>query len=376
MAKDLTLSSWKRLPRTLYKVAVIVISYNTAELTRQCLEAVLESTGVELDIFVLDNASTDRTPVHLARKYHLKKDAELMTRLQRQKDDLQLLQLFPSLNLDADQVSSIRSGKVQDHTLHIIENRQNLGFGRTNNLALALTEADHVLFLNSDAFVKPSSIYRMVRSWKSSKNFKPTSVLARMKGKLDNLGIVSAHLYNPDLTPQKQGGALPSLWNLFTWITFLDDLPLFHRISASYQHHASQMSWLNRQKLVKVGWVGGTAMMIARPCLQEIGGFDPNIFMYGEDVELCWRATKRHWDVGLVDAGKVIHIGSASGDTRRAMVGEIGGLVYLWQKHCSQSEVWMLRQILKLGIRLRIVLFGILRRYGRQRIYKEALALV
>lgn len=376
MTKDLTLSSWKRLPRTLHKVAVIIISYNTAELTRQCLEAVLESTGVELDIYVLDNASTDRTPVHLARKYHLKKDAELLARLQKRKDDPQLQQLFPSLAGDADQVGSIRSGKVQDHTLHIIENRQNLGFGRTNNLAAALTDADHLLFLNSDAFVKSSSIYRLVRAWKAVKVAKPSSVLARMKGQLDNLGIASAHLYNSDLTPQKQGGAIPSLWNIFTWITFLDDLPLFHRISASYQHHASQMGWLNRQKLAKVGWVGGTAMMISRPCLQEIGGFDPNIFMYGEDVELCWRATKRHWDISLVDAGKVVHVGSASGDTGRAMVGEIGGLVYLWHKHCSNSEVWMLRQILKLGIRLRILLFGILRRYGRQRIYKEALALV
>lgn len=376
MAKDLALSSWKRLPRTQYKVAVIIISYNTAELTRQCLEAVLESTGVELDIYVLDNASTDRTPVHLARKYHLKKDAELLARLQKAKQDTKLLQLFPSLQEDAEQVSSIRSGSVLQHTLHIIENRVNLGFGRTNNLAAALTDAEYIFFLNSDAFVKPSSIYRMVRSWKTAKVAKPSSVLARMKGQLDNLGIVSAHLYNPDLTPQKQGGALPSLWNIFTWITFLDDLPLFHRISASYQHHASQMGWLNRQKLAKVGWVGGTAMMISQPCLQEIGGFDPNIFMYGEDVELCWRATKRHWDVGLVDAGKVVHIGSASSDTRRAMVGEIGGIVYLWHKHCSQSEVWMLRQILKLGIRLRILLFGILRRYGRQRIYQEALALV
>jgi len=376
MAQDLALSSWKRLPRTLYQVAVIIVSYNTAELTRQCLEAVLESTGVQLDIYVLDNASTDRTPVHLARKYHLKKDSDLQSTLDTLKEDAQILRQFPSLAVDAEQVSSIRSGSVGSHTLHIIENRQNLGFGRTNNLAAAVSSAEYLLFLNSDAFVKPSSIYRMVRAWRSSSSPKQSSVLARIQGRVENLGIASAHLYNPDLSAQTQGGALPSLWNIFTWITFLDDLPLFHRISASYQHHASQMNWLVRQKLVKVGWVGGTVMMISRSCLQEIGGFDPNIFMYGEDVEMCWRATRRHWDVGLVDAGKVVHIGSASGDTRCAMVGEIGGLVYLWQKHCSHSEVWMLRQILKLGIRLRILLFGILRRYGRQRIYKEALALV
>lgn len=376
MVKEATLSGWKRLPRALYKVAVVIISYNTVELTRQCIEAVLDSTGVELEIFVIDNASTDRTPTHLARRYHLRKNQELQEKLDAFTQNSNLESLFPSLSHDAHQILSVRTAQMGSHVLHILESRENLGFGRANNLAMALTDAEHILFLNSDAFLKPSSIYRMVRAWKTGRSGQQSSVLSRAKTQLDNLGIVGAHLYNQDQSPQVQGGALPSLGNIFSWITFLDDVPFFHRLTASYQHHASQMSGLSRQKIVKVGWVGGTVMMISRSCLQEIGGFDPRIFMYGEDVELCWRATKRHWDVALVDAGKVIHLGSASSDNKRAMVGEIGGIVYLWQKHCSQSELWFLRQILKFGIRLRIIVFGILRRYGRQRIYKEALALV
>jgi len=375
MANLTSLSGWKRLPRTITKVAVVVISYNTAEMTRQCLEAVLESQGVQLDVFVIDNASTDRTAVHLARKYRLRKNAELLQKLTELRSDEAVQVRFPSFQTDSEQVTSIRSGDVGSHTIHIVESKENLGFGRANNVAAALTEAPFVLFLNSDAFVQPQSIARMVRNWKSAVP-QSSSVLIRAKAKLDNLGIAGAHLYNSDQSLQKQGGALPSLWNVFTWITFLDDIPFFHRLSASYQHHLSQMGGLSRQKKVKVGWVGGTAMMVSRACMQEIGGFDPNIFMYGEDVELCWRATKRHWDVALIDAGKVIHVGSASSDSRRALVGEIGGIVYLWQKHCSRGEVWLVRQILKLGIRLRIVVFGILRRYGTQRIYQEALALV
>jgi N-acetylglucosaminyl-diphospho-decaprenol L-rhamnosyltransferase len=376
MVKEATLSGWKRLPRALYKVAVVIVSYNTVELTRQCIDAALDSTGVELEIFVIDNASTDRSPTHLARRYHLKKDQELQQKIDNVARDSSLEVLYPSLSHDAQQILSVRSGKSDSHTIHILESRENLGFGRANNLAMSLTDAEYILFLNSDAFLKPSSVYRMVRAWKTSRSAQSSSVLSRTKARIENLGIVGAHLYNQDQTPQVQGGALPTLSNIFSWITFLDDFPFFHQISASYQHHASQMSGLSRQKWVKVGWVGGTVMMLSRNCLQEIGGFDPRIFMYGEDVELCWRATKRHWDVALVDAGKVIHLGSASSDNKRAMVGEIGGLIYLWKKHCSKSELWLLRQILKFGIRLRILVFGILRRYGRQRIYKEALALV
>ena len=116
-------------------------------------------------------------------------------------------------------------------------------------------------------------------------------------------------------------------------------------------------------------------MMISRPCLEEIGGFDPSIFMYGEDVELCWRATSS-LGRGLVDTGPVIHLGSASSDHKNAIIGEINGLLYLWYKHASGTDLWLLRQILRFGIRLRILIFGILRRYGRQRAYQEALALV
>jgi hypothetical protein len=128
--------------------------------------------------------------------------------------------------------------------------------------------------------------------------------------------------------------------------------------------------------VTKVGWVGGTAMMVARPCLEEIGSFDPAIFMYGEDVDLCWRATQRHWDVAITSEAQVIHFGSASSSKKNAILGEIAGLVYLWEKHHSRAELRLLKLILRFGLHWRSLIFGILHRYGQQRIYREALALV
>lgn len=373
---SVTNTTWKKRERLKARVCAVVISYNTAELTRKSIDALLASKGVLLDVVVIDNASTDRSPVSLARRYRLRKNHELMTNLESKKKDDRLNQLFGNLADDIDQVSNVRSTAVGEHNLHVVELRKNIGFGRANNLASAMLECEYYFYVNSDAFVKPRTAFALTRAFSSTDFVKTSSVLSRTQAVIDNVGIAAAHVFNADKTIQVQGGALPSLPNLFRWITFLDDVPFISRVLTSYQHHESQMRSLRQKKLAKVGWVGGTAIMISRPCLEEIGGFDPHIFMYGEDVELCWRANRRHWDVVLTDAGQVIHLGSASSDHKNAIIGEINGLLYLWYKHSSGFDLWLLRQILRFGIGLRILVFGILRRYGLQRAYQEALALV
>lgn len=373
---SVTNTTWKKRERLKARVCAVVISYNTSELTRKSVEALLASKGVLLDVVVIDNASTDRSPVSLARRYRLRKNNDLLKVGEDKKKDDHIEQLFGNITEDIEQISNIRSTSVGEHTLHMVELRKNIGFGRANNLATAMLDCDYYLYVNSDAFIKPRTVFNLTKTFSSTNFVKSSSVLSRAQAVIDNVGIAAAHVYNSDKTIQVQGGALPSLTNLFRWITFLDDVPFLSRVLTSYQHHGSQMKSLKQKKLAKVGWVGGTCMMISRPCLEEIGGFDPHIFMYGEDVELCWRANRRHWDVVLADAGQVIHLGSASSDHKNAIIGEINGLLYLWYKHSSGFDLWMLRQILRFGIGLRILVFGILRRYGLQRAYQEALALV
>ncbi len=372
---NVTSSAWKKRQTSRPSVTVVILSFNTADITRRCLEAVSSSRGVELNIVVVDNASTDRSAVSLARKYRLRKNHALLNRVGEAQNKTKT-EIWENLPFDYQEVVNIRTGKLGRHQLHLVELHHNIGFGRANNLGMALVPASHYLFLNSDAFVKPHTILNLVKSFKTNAGVKSQAVLGRFRQQIDNVGIAAAQLYNQDKTIQVQGGSLPNLLNIFLWITFLDDIPFINKVWNSYQHHLADMRSLKRKKIAKVGWVGGTSMMISRSCLEEIGGFDPRIFMYGEDIELCWRATRRHWDVVLVEAGKVVHLGSASSDSHQAIVGEIKGLKYLWSKHTSQTDFWFFRQILLFGIRLRIIIFGILARYGRQRAYQEALDLV
>jgi GT2 family glycosyltransferase len=372
---SVTNNTWKKRQTHRPKVGVVILSYNTADLTRQAVDDVLQSKGVDLEVIVVDNASTDRSSLTLSRKYRLRKDTAYSGKVAL----IQQTAAEPGrqgVTQDLESIRTIRSTNIEGHSLHLIELNTNLGFGRANNLAAAFLETDFLLFLNSDAFVRPRTILQLTQTFARKPFTKSTTVLSRMTQVIDNVGIAAAQVYNEDKTIQVQGGALPSLPSIFSWIFFLDDIPGLQQIMPTYQHHVSQMRSLKKKKTAKVGWVGGTVMMISRSCWEEIGGFDPHIFMYGEDVELCWRASHRHWDVVLVDTGPLVHLGSASSDHRNAILGEINGLLYLWYKHASPFDLWMLRQILRFGIRLRIVIFGILHRYGRQRTYQEALALV
>lgn len=356
-------------------VAVCIVSYNTAALTTKAVETVVASQGVRCRVLIVDNGSSDRTVATLRRKFGLTEQK----REWRACVDYALRpgqnELFPDVEQDLNQISSYWSASANDHEVSLLLSQKNLGFGRANNVAAAISAADYYVFLNSDTEVDPGAIAALVASFHSSTT--PSSaVLARRRAALDNPGIVAAQLQNPDGSLQRQGGALPTLGNIFRWITFLDDVPVLGTVLNAYQHHDESMRHLQKQGVAKVGWVGGTALMMSQSCLAEIGAFDPSIFMYGEDVELCWRATQRHWDVALVDAGKVLHYGTASGTKKSAILGEIKGLLYLWQKYHAPFEQRLLRWVLRTGLFLRVMVFGILRQYGRQRIYQEALELV
>ena len=101
-------------------------------------------------------------------------------------------------------------------------------------------------------------------------------------------------------------------------------------------------------------------MMIRRDVIDQIGALDEKIFMYAEDVDLCLRARTAGWQVGITPDATITHLGSASGTSHNALVGEVRGLLYLWEKHFPGWQRPLIQIIFSLGAILRWVLFGIL----------------
>lgn len=271
----------------------------------------------------------------------------------KQSDDTLKKEIVVVDNASGD--NSINQIKKKYPEITTIINKTNLGFGVANNLAAKQARGEYLLFLNSDTLVKKDSLRLLVQQAKSH-----------------DANVASCKLLNPDGTLQPQGGALPTMASLLVWATGIDDVPLAHLLITSYQHRNPKYFSHDH----RVGWIGGTAFLIRKNVFLEVGGFDPNIFMYGEDVELCYRLREAGYAIDYFSSPEVVHIGQASTSTKSSLMGEFIGLKYFINKHFSgftkRVTLWQLR----LAAQLRIIIFGIVGNRERQKIYAEIFTLV
>lgn len=321
-------------------LSVIIVSYNTKVLTLQAIESVFASVNQssllndQTEVWVVDNQSSDGSP----------------------------------------EVLKALESKFKH--FHFIQNETNAGFAAANNRAVSQASGEYLLLLNSDTVVSTESLEMMVRCFQQNTIDQPTAVLDRTYGKLDHLGVLSAQLLNPDGTPQAQGGSFPTLMSLAVHMTMMDDIPVIGRFLPSTQHTGYNAKH-NSKELFQLDWVGGTAMMIRREVITEIGPLDDNIFMYGEDIDFCMRAKNHHWDVAVLPEAKITHFGSASSSSRNAILGELKGYIYIWSKHKPIWQKPLAKWLVQLGILLRIILFGtMIHDAHRVAIYKEANVLI
>lgn len=221
----------------------------------------------------------------------------------------------------------------------LIKNRTNLGFSQANNQAAAYASGRYLLFLNSDTLVLPHTLDQLLH-----------------QAHQHQAKIASPQLLNPDGTIQPQGGALPHWLNLLAWMLFIDDLPGYNHLLLPYQQR--RVAYFHRPK--RPGWIAGTAMLIERQTFNQLAGFDPNIFMYGEDVELCFRASKLGIKPFYFPDSRLIHFGQGSGSRLQSLSGEFTGLRYFWKKHRPYWQLPLINCFLRLGIILRFCFFGMI----------------
>jgi GT2 family glycosyltransferase len=150
------------------------------------------------------------------------------------------------------------------------------------------------------------------------------------------------------------------------WAFFLDDVPILHEILPSYQMRKKSL-FIGHPR--EIGWVAGTALWVRRDVWKKIGGFDEHLFMYGEDVELCYRSHEMGWKVLLNPKASLVHKGQGSSTEARYrtvpgearwVTGEIEGLLYLFKKQKPSWEMPVLKLILAVAMALRWFIFGIL----------------
>lgn len=290
------------------KISVIIVSFNTQKLLKDCLNSIFKKTkGVEIQVIVVDNASSDGSQ-EMVRKN------------------------FPKVTL--------------------IENKKNLGFAAGNNIGIKKAKGEHILLLNSDTRLVEDSLTKMVGFMEKN----------------PKIGISSCQLIGENGEIQASGGFFPNLFLVFAWMFFIDDLPFVGKLIRSFHPHAP---WYKSKHFQD--WVTGAFFLISRNVVDQIGFLDENFFMYVEEMEYCFRAKKKDWQVVFAPITKIIHLGGQSSGTRRAIISEYQGLKYFFAKHKKRWETIPLRIFLRIGAVLRIFLFGIIKQDKEAlKIYAEA----
>ncbi|MCC6155048.1 MAG: glycosyltransferase family 2 protein [Candidatus Hydrogenedentes bacterium] len=235
-------------------VDVIVVSYNTRDLLRACLQSVARAaTEIEgLRAFVVDNASSDGSP-------DLVRDE------------------FPSIQL--------------------IGLDTNIGFGPANNRGMRAGNGEYLLFLNSDAELAPGALQAL----QSFLEANPNAVIA------------GPRLEYPDgrfqLSCRRFPTFLRSLWNT---------AGLQRRFAGQFASLQSWLAESDHVEGAKVDMVSGACFLARRDYMESIGGFDERIFLYEEEMDVMLPASRMGKDVLYCAEARVIHHHGASSGEHQA----------------------------------------------------------
>jgi GT2 family glycosyltransferase len=254
-----------------YSVSVIVISFNTRDLLRQCLQSLLAECArlphnASAEVLVVDNASSDGSAEMVERRFS------------RSPIPLRLL----------------RSGG-------------NRGFGEGNNLALKAALGRYIVLLNSDAFVHPGGLALALEHMDAN----PAA------------GVGGARLVGGDGGEQPSARVFPSIARDALTLTGLAER--FPRIFASFGRTGAGGERA-------VDWVTGAFMILRREALAKTGLFDPAFFLYCEEVDLCRRMKAAGFHVLYWPDVVVTHLGGESARQLGAQVSsEPEARAALWQ---------------------------------------------
>jgi len=217
--------------------------------------------------------------------------------------------------------------------VNLIANKTNIGFGAANNLAMSKASGKYILLINPDTIVKEDTFTKMIGFFETHKD----------------AGIAGCKVLNPDGSLQLAcRRSFPGPWTSFTKVTGLSSIFPKSRLFARYN-----LTYLDENKSYEVDAVSGSFMMMSKDVYKKVGGFDEQFFMYGEDIDLCYRTQKEGYKVYYFHETEIIHYKGES--TKRSSIDETKvfyqAMHLFVRKHLSSS--FIVEIILQFAIFLR-----------------------
>ncbi len=187
----------------------------------------------------------------------------------------------------------VESYYPNDTRVKLIKDLPNNGFGNACNIGTAKAIGRYVLYLNSDTLIGKGTLEKCVKYMDENHDIGCLGIKTVLPdGKLDH-GC-------------KRG--FPTPWNSLCYVLGLDRLFPENKKFGGYR-----LSYLSENETNEVDSVSGAFMLIPRAILSKSGGFDESIFMYGEDIDLCYRIKNMGFKVVYYAEGLMIHLKGQSG---------------------------------------------------------------
>jgi len=276
-------------------LSIIIVNYETFEMTKQTLKSVLNhSHPFKYDIYVVDNASEDGSFEKLQKTFFK---------------------------------------ESKNGTINFIQNSENGGFAQANNLALQRTNSEYVLLLNSDTVVVKDCLER---SMNYMFNHPKT-------------GVLGCKVLLPDGSLDKAcRRSFPTFSVSFYRMTGLSKLfprsELFGRYNLTY---------LEENETYEVDCVMGAFMLLRSSTIDEVGLLDEKFFMYGEDIDWCYRIKNAGWKIIYYSEAEIIHYKGSSNTKKqnKRMIYEFYRAMYIfYNKHYRENYPWITTFATYMGI--------------------------
>lgn len=272
------------------KLSIVIICWNDWKVLQDCLRSIYTGThSIDFEVLVSDNGSCDGSIDQIRRHFPM---------------------------------------------VHVIENHQNLGFSKGNNVGIQKSRGDYVLILNPDTIIHDGSLDH----WLKFADLHPEA------------GAFGCKVLNADGTRQESARPFPTVWRNLIAALYLRPLGHLGRVflSDTYQ------GWKGEYERA-IDWQSGCCLLVRGDLLRRLGGFDEQFFYQSEEVDLCRRVWAAGFQILYTPEASITHLGGQSVSrfpVRFALEANRNRYRYFF-KHFGKKGARRFQRVLLLHLRLR-----------------------
>jgi len=219
--------------------------------------------------------------------------------------------------------------------VQFIANDENVGFGKANNQALKQANGRYTLLINPDTIVSEDTLSTLFRHMEMN----------------PSCGACGCKILNPDgsFAPESRR-SIPTIWSSLSKLLGLS--ALFPNSKTFGQYY---MSWMDEDEPGQIPVLSGSFMFFRTDVLKQLKGFDERFFMYGEDIDLCYRLQKTGYHIDYVPDTSIIHYKgeSTKKDNIRYIKSFNEALYIFFKKHYTHRYSSLFRSVIFIGIVIR-----------------------